>query len=479
MNDKPLDTLANNPDPTLGEPRNGGKLSIAQAAKGKSLKSMAVIGSMWMVLSMLVNRFMQLGSNLLLTRLLEPEMFGLMRMAGVATQGIAMFSDIGLGPSLIRSKRGDDPRFQDTLWTVQIIRGGLLWLGTCALAYPMALYFDEMLLIAILPVIGTTAFISGFRSTSIFSLQRHMQVGKLEAANMCAKLAGVSMMITWALIDARVWALVANGIVSSLTIMLLSHTWLGDRRNRFCWDKDALKELTGFGRWVMFSTIITFFLMNADTMVIGKMFGSELLGIYSVAIMACTIIESTIRRLCVRVVMPALSKIHNDNMSRLREVYYRVRLRTDLMGLTLSGALIFTGPVLIQALYDPRYLPAGWMFQIISIRVIFTMIKAPAQQLMLAMGNARITFTQNLVRAITLLVTLPYAIYQQDMFLVLLSISLCEIPGVLTYWYVQAKHGLLDLKREALAAGLIGLGLAAGYLVHLALVLWWAGYAFS
>lgn len=456
-----------------------GQGKIASAVKRKSLKSLTIIGSIYTVLAMLVNRFMQLGANLVLTRLLEPEMFGLMRMAGVATQGIAMFSDIGLGPSLIRSKRGDDPRFQDTLWTVQIIRGGLLWLGTCLLAYPMALYFDEMMLIAILPVIGTSAFISGFRSTSMFSLQRHMQVGKMESANMCAKLAGVSVMISWALLDRSVWALVANGIASSLTIMLLSHAWLADRRHRFCWDKDALKELTGFGRWVMFSTIITFFLINTDTLVIGKMFGSEMLGICSVAIMACTIIESTMRRLCDRVVMPALSKIHNDNIGRLREVYYRVRLRTDIIGLTVSGSLIFTGPLLIQVLYDPRYLPAGWMFQVISIRVIFTMIKAPAQQLMLAMGNARVTFTQNLIRLLTLAVTLPYAIYHQDMFLVLVAIAVCEIPGILTYWYVQAKHGMLDLKRETLAALLIGLGLALGYSVHLASVRWWAGYAFS
>jgi hypothetical protein len=45
-----------------------------------------------------------------------------------------MFSDFGLNASVIRSARGDDPVFLQTAWTVQILRGVMLWLISVMLA---------------------------------------------------------------------------------------------------------------------------------------------------------------------------------------------------------------------------------------------------------------------------------------------------------------------------------------------------------
>ena len=71
-----------------------------------------------------------LASNLILTRLLFPEAFGLMALGSVVLVGLQMFSDAGIGPSIAQSPRGDDPEFLDTAWTAQVLRGVILWLGT-------------------------------------------------------------------------------------------------------------------------------------------------------------------------------------------------------------------------------------------------------------------------------------------------------------------------------------------------------------
>jgi O-antigen/teichoic acid export membrane protein len=79
---------------------------------------------------------LRLGSNLILTRLLFPEAFGLMALVTVFLTGLKMFSDFGLNASIIRSARGDDPIFLQTAWTVQILRGVMLWLISVMLAGP-------------------------------------------------------------------------------------------------------------------------------------------------------------------------------------------------------------------------------------------------------------------------------------------------------------------------------------------------------
>ena len=77
---------------------------------------------------------LRLVSNLLLTRILFPEAFGLMGLVNVLLIGLAMFSDVGIGPAIARSPRGDERDFLDTAWTLQILRGLLLFFMGCALA---------------------------------------------------------------------------------------------------------------------------------------------------------------------------------------------------------------------------------------------------------------------------------------------------------------------------------------------------------
>ena len=64
----------------------------------------------------------------MLTRLLFPEAFGLMALIQTFMIGLAMFSDLGIGPAIIQSDRGEDPDFLNTAWVMQILRGICLWL---------------------------------------------------------------------------------------------------------------------------------------------------------------------------------------------------------------------------------------------------------------------------------------------------------------------------------------------------------------
>ena len=67
--------------------------------------------SRWVVLSAGFGHVLRLGGNLVLTRLLVPEMFGLLSIATTVAVILYMLSDVGLQPVVVRSARGDDPAF--------------------------------------------------------------------------------------------------------------------------------------------------------------------------------------------------------------------------------------------------------------------------------------------------------------------------------------------------------------------------------
>src|SRR5260221_2749930 len=100
--------------------------TAAESARA-SLKSRVISGSMWTLLSYGASQVLRLGGNLVFAALLNKEAFGLMALVNIFVQGLGMFSDIGIGPSLIQSRRGEDPAFLNTAWPGHVVHGFLHW----------------------------------------------------------------------------------------------------------------------------------------------------------------------------------------------------------------------------------------------------------------------------------------------------------------------------------------------------------------
>ncbi|MFM6205833.1 oligosaccharide flippase family protein, partial [Planktothrix sp.] len=88
-----------------------------------SLSKKAIQGTIWTLFGYGGSQVLRFGGNLILTRLLVPELFGLMALVNTFITGLNLFSDVGIRPSIIRSQRGDDPEFLNTAWTIQVFRG--------------------------------------------------------------------------------------------------------------------------------------------------------------------------------------------------------------------------------------------------------------------------------------------------------------------------------------------------------------------
>src|SRR5579863_7328037 len=102
-----------------------------------SLKRRVLGAGFWSLGGYALRLTISFGTNLVMTRLLAPDMFGVMAVAYVIMAGLAMFSDLGLRAVVIRSSRGQDPVFLNTAWALQILRGLLLWAIAAGIALLM------------------------------------------------------------------------------------------------------------------------------------------------------------------------------------------------------------------------------------------------------------------------------------------------------------------------------------------------------
>ena len=95
----------------------------AEVGNSQSVRQRALSGMIWTYSAQPLRIGIQLLRSVILTRLLFPEAFGLMALGSVVGTAAQMFADVGIQPSLVQSKRGEDEKFIQTAWTIQVIRG--------------------------------------------------------------------------------------------------------------------------------------------------------------------------------------------------------------------------------------------------------------------------------------------------------------------------------------------------------------------
>lgn len=364
-----------------------------------SLFARALRGSALTAGSYAITQGLRLGSNLILTRLLFPEAFGLMALVSVFLVGLAMFSDIGIGPAISHSKRGDEPGFLDTAWTVQVARGGLMWLATCAIAWPAAQFYEAPDLLALLPVAGLTLLISGFNPTRIDTANRHLLLGRVTALDLLAQTIGIAAMVVLAFVLQSVWALVIGALIGSVAKLVLTHVGLPGHRNRLHWEPGAGAELIHFGKWIFLSTACGFLLSQGDKAILGAFLPLDALGVYNIGYFLASFPVLLGGAVTGRILIP----LYRDHPPAASVQNFR-RLRRLRVGLTAGLLLLLTllalfGGALVHLLYDARYAQAGAIVMAIALVQMPLVIGMTYDQAALAAGDSRRYFLVMALRA--------------------------------------------------------------------------------
>ncbi|MBK8816009.1 MAG: oligosaccharide flippase family protein [Methylococcaceae bacterium] len=384
----------------------------------KNIKKRAIKAGVWIIAGHLLTQCIRFGGNLILTRLLMPEVFGVMAVVNVIIFGIGMFSDIGLNQNIIRSKNGEEPTFLNTAWTVQIIRGfsiGLMILIASAGFYqagkfgfiPTTMAYADKDLPFLLAFLSLGSFISSFNSIYLFLLNRRLMLGKSIFIEITSQIAGLAVIIYIAWEYRTVYALVSGSVFSAFTKMLLSHLVIRDKC-RFAWNKEAITEIANFGKWIMISSILGFMLAQGDRLILGMLITPDLLGVYSVAFFLANAVKDILNKLLSSVFFPVISETIRERPERLKDIYYKIRHRVDAIAMFCAGFLFTTGNKIVELLYDDRYHEAGWMLQILGLSMCsigFTL----AGQCFLANGRSSIVTMLIGIQTVALYVGLPLA----------------------------------------------------------------------
>ncbi|MFT0520081.1 MULTISPECIES: oligosaccharide flippase family protein [Pseudomonas] len=448
--------------------------SIEASAAG-SLRKRALGAGAWNLVSLVASQVMRLGGNLIMARLLLPEMFGVMVIATTVSVLLHLLSDVGLRQNIIQSPRGDDPLFLNTAWTVQILRGLLLfgltlllavaaWAAQMANLWPPASTYAAPELPLVLAVTGLQAIIWGFQSTKMDVAVRTFQQKRVVLIDLASQTIGLVVMLVIGWFTRSIWSLVAAGVVAALAGTVLGHTAMHGPANRLQWDRTALAELVSFGRWILLSSIVGVLAMYGDRIWFGASMTVAELGVYSIAVLILGSIQTGLMKLFGAVALPAFSEATRDgDKARLRTLYDRFKLLVDLVMLFVCGLFLTGSPLLIGWMYDARYADAGPMLAILSLS-FFTLRYTLTHQIWIALGHTKYQAMDNIIRLVSLWLLLPLLLAIGGPRLAIWGVALHALPTLVLIVYVNRKLDILNIKRELIVLPMVLVGALCGEL---------------
>lgn len=407
----------------------------------------------------------KLGSSLVLTRLLYPEAFGIITILFSIVFVLEMLGDVGIVGLLIRHEKGNDPRFYNTLWTVRLGRSVLNGLALFALAPYLAHWYGVPELSETLRIFSIWFLFFGLESMSFVLAVRNKQTQPVNYTQLLGVLVSSTLAIGYSFVYHDHLGMVYGTIIDRALVSAISYRIYPNVRPRFVFDREALRELFDFAKYVMPSSTITLVIVQFDKVIFLKLFSLKLLGIYGLAGNIIAPVDALTSRLCHTLLYPRCAENFRKDPLSFVPKYYTEVVWIHALLLVIPASLLGIGSLLIDILYDDRYQQAGLILQVFAMRSILATLAATSEDMLVASGRVRIQFYGNVIRLFWFIpaVLTGYWLFGFEGFLFMAMLEM--LPTTLFYYFIQFKNGLMimryELVRLAFAAAVAGISYLA------------------
>lgn len=434
-------------------------------------------GASYTALGQLLSYAVRFGSTLILTRLLAPDLMGLMTVGGAINYALILFSDVGLRSAIIQNPRGDDQDYRDTVWMVTVLRGvlvallaltatGIVWLMQLNQAFDSQSAYSDPRLLIVIPLLGLAELIKGTESIELLRAERLMNFRTVVTAQVVRQVSGTTATIVWAWLDPGVLSLCAGPLTGNLVVVLLSYGWLTKGRMRLTWRPADMLAVATAGKWLLVSSVLTFLVSAFDKVYLASRFDASALGLYGIAATLGLLGQELVYRINGIVLFPLLSARHRESPATLKADYYAARRGIEFFSVATSFVLLALGSDVIRVLYDPRYHAAGPLLRAFGLLALL-MAYLPMSEALLALGRNKTLTIVNAAKLAGLVAGLFIFVPRMGIIGGVHALTLSALVGAVFAWWALRRIGLLDWRREVRYLGMVAVVTTASVLLEL------------
>jgi O-antigen/teichoic acid export membrane protein len=414
----------------------------------RTLKQKTIHSALWTIGGYGAAQVLRFGANLALAAVLEPQYFGLMAVINILLMGILLFSDIGIAQSIINHPNGETRDFLDTAWTVQVLRGFLLWAIALVLTVPTAHFYQDDQLLWLLPVAGFTSIIEAFHTTRMYVAQRRLDQRTYNLYELLTQFLHLLVMLVWAYHAPSIWALVGGGVIGALLRTIGSYIFFPGPRHRLCWEPRAVEALITLGRWIFLASAAMFAGEQADRLILAKLVDWRTMGVYAIAYGLANLPREMVKTFSYRVIYPAVVQTIGLSRPELRrKVMQQRRLLLAASALALA-TLVTVGDRAIDLLYSHKYDQATWMMPLLCGGIWFSVLFYTVNPVLLALDKPMYSAQCNIMRFVVVAISLPLGFHFWQMPGAVLAIAFSDLPLYLTNLYGLHQENLSCIRQD-------------------------------
>ncbi len=296
-------------------------------------------------------------------RLLDPSDFGIVALALVVIGITDSFSEIGIRTSIIQFK-DDTLKYLNTAWTLQLIRGLLIFLILFLTSDYIASYFKNEELSLIIKILALRPIIQSLVNPYISYNLRKLEYKNYTIINFSGVFARAFFVIPLTLVFMNYWALIIGGLLSTFVKLIFSYILI-NFKPKLDFNLNQIFKLLNFGIWLLLSRILFIISKNLPFIYAGKLFNLDLVGGFKISEQVGNILTNFTKKFFTNIMIPALSE-KNRSEEHLNE--------TSVNLIVLSISLIFPIVVSLFLIAEPivYYLLGNkWMFSIPYVQYFF------------------------------------------------------------------------------------------------------------
>lgn len=325
--------------------------------------------------------------QMILARLLMPEMYGMIAIVTVFTKVLEAFVDSGLGNALIQKKDVDDLDFSSVFYANTVLCSGLYLLLFFS-APLIASFYRQPELTPLVRVLGLTLIISGLKNIQQAYVSRNMLFKRFFFSTLGGTIVAAVVGIRMAYCGYGVWALVAQSLVNTATdacILWISVPW----RPKWMFSLKRLAGLFRFGSKLLLSNLLNILYNDIRQLIIGRLYTSEDLAFYNRGEQFPSLIISNINSSIDSVLLPTMSQAQ-DNRQRVKEMTRKSITTSVYMIAPMMIGLFSVAPRLIPVILTDKWIPCILYLRIFCVTYLFYPIHTANLNAIMAMGRSDI-----------------------------------------------------------------------------------------
>jgi lipopolysaccharide exporter len=358
--------------------------AAAEAHAAEELRDAAAHGVRWSAIARPTVEILQLGSIVVLARLIVPAEFGRYAIALIAQEVAYLMVAGGLSSALVQRKTIDREHQQAGMALGLLAGLALAVLTLIAASVIVAPIFGERTAFFV-RLMAPLCLVAALSTVPTATLRRKMAFRRLSEIEVLSTVARVVVCIGLALAGLSGEALVLGVLAGSLATGIIA--WVSAPPPAPRLHRKAARELLSYGVPVSLASVSWIGFSNVDYAIIGARLGALQTGFYFRAYTLAVEYQSKISVVMSQVGFPVLARTRSA--AELSQLYRQMVRTLTILLFPLLVLLTITAPVLVPFLFGSRWASAVVPVQILALGGASTLVVDAVGTVFMATGRAR------------------------------------------------------------------------------------------